>query len=135
MLFFDIDLFKEINDSFGHAEGDKALCAFAQVLRETFRASDVLGRIGGDEFAVLLSDTGIDYVDTTLDRLQQAVNRLNLEACRGYDIRYSVGAIEFNAVDHGNIQKLMSAADELMYNHKKQNQGTGDTVKIVNLKR
>ena len=135
MLFFDMDLFKEINDGFGHAEGDKALCAFAQVLRETFRTSDVLGRIGGDEFAVLLSDTGIDYVDTTLERLQQAVNRLNLDACRGYDIHYSVGAIEFNAVDHGDIHKLMSAADELMYKHKKQKQDTGDTVKIVSLKR
>jgi GGDEF domain-containing protein len=52
LLFFDLDLFKQINDRFGHAEGDRALTTFAQLLKQTFRESDVLGRLGGDEFAV-----------------------------------------------------------------------------------
>lgn len=135
LLFFDMDLFKEINDNFGHAEGDQALCDFAQILRETFRNSDVLGRIGGDEFAVLLSDTGIENIDTTLNRLQQAVDQFNMESCRAYDIHYSVGAVGFDTIEQSDVYKLMSAADELMYEHKKQKQDTRGAVKTANLDR
>jgi diguanylate cyclase (GGDEF)-like protein len=135
LLFFDMDLFKEINDNFGHAAGDQALTGFAQILREEFRTSDVLGRIGGDEFAVLLSDTGIENIDSTLSRLQQAVDQFNLEARRDYDIHYSVGAIEFDAVDHTDISRLMAAADKHMYKHKKQKRENHGTVKSANTSR
>lgn len=62
LLFFDLNDFKQINDLYGHAEGDHALKTFADVLRIAFRESDVVGRLGGDEFVALL--TGTSHVET-----------------------------------------------------------------------
>jgi diguanylate cyclase (GGDEF)-like protein len=118
LLFFDLDLFKQINDRFGHAEGDRALVAFAGLLRRTFRESDVLGRVGGDEFAVLLTDTGAEGLDKTLQRLQEAVDRHNQDERRGYDIIYSVGTVSFDAERHADFADLMHEADALMYARK-----------------
>lgn len=90
LLFFDLNLFTQSNDRFGHAEGDRALANFAQLLKQTFRKSDVLGRIGDDEFAVLLTNANRDDVNNTLYRLRQTVDQHNHEARRGYDIVYNV---------------------------------------------
>lgn len=119
LLFFDLDLFKQINDRFGHAEGDRALTDFARLLKESFRESDVLGRLGGDEFAVLLTSTNMAEVDITLQRLQQMINAHNQEARRGYEIIYSVGAVEFDPARHNGVAELMAEADTLMYERKK----------------
>lgn len=128
LLFFDLDLFKQINDRFGHAEGDRALANFAQLLKQTFRESDVLGRLGGDEFAVLLTNANREDLNNTLHRLRQTVDQHNHEARRGYDIVYSVGAVQFDAARHADIAELMAEADALMYEQKKQGRrgdGTG----------
>ncbi|MGB5606910.1 MAG: sensor domain-containing diguanylate cyclase [Gammaproteobacteria bacterium] len=126
LLFFDLDLFKQINDSFGHAEGDRALTKFAQLLKETFRETDVFGRLGGDEFAVLLSNTGKEELNNTLHRLQETVDRYNREAMRGYDIAYSVGSVQFDAARHHDVAALMAEADTLMYEQKRQGRTEGD---------
>ena len=130
LLFFDLDLFKQINDRFGHAEGDHALTNFAQLLKQTFRESDVLGRLGGDEFSVLLTNTNREELNTALQRLRQTVDQYNHEAQRGYDIAYSVGAVQFDAARHTDVAELMAEADALMYEQKKQRRieaGTGQT--------
>lgn len=118
LMFFDLDNFKQINDQFGHAEGDQALNDFAHMLKNTYRNSDVLGRIGGDEFAVLLTAASEENLDTTLSRLQQAVDLYNTGSNNGYDIDYSVGAVEFDAICHNDIYELMAEADALMYEQK-----------------
>lgn len=69
LLFFDLDGFKEVNDTFGHAEGDRALTTFATLLQQTFRESDVIGRLGGDEFAVLLTNAADAESDAAITRL------------------------------------------------------------------
>ena len=115
LLFFDLDLFKQINDRFGHAEGDRALTSFSRLLQHTFRESDVLARLGGDEFAVLLTNAGADQVGISLSRLQEAVEEHNRAAQRGYDIMFSVGTVEFDATRHAGIAELMAEADALMY--------------------
>lgn len=120
MLFFDLDLFKQINDRFGHAEGDHALISFARLLKQTFRESDLLGRLGGDEFAVLLTNTSKKELDDALGRLRQTVDQHNHKARRGYDIAYSVGAVPFDATRYADITELMARADTLMYEQKKQ---------------
>jgi len=120
MLFFDLNLFKQINDRFGHAEGDHALTRFAQILKDTFRESDVLGRLGGDEFAVLLTTTSLEASDEILDRLSQHVEKYNRESQRGYDILYSVGTVQYDSSRHSNVPDLMAEADTLMYEQKRQ---------------
>lgn len=126
LLFLDLDLFKQINDRFGHAEGDHALVNFARMLKQTFRDSDVVGRLGGDEFAVLLTNASKQEWNCALDRLRQSVDQYNREAKRGYDIVYSLGAVQFDAVRHADFADLVAEADALMYRQKKQRNGVGD---------
>lgn len=115
LLFFDLDDFKQINDTYGHAEGDGALKTFADVLRIAFRESDVIGRLGGDEFVALL--TAADHVETSniMARLREILDERNATLKRGYDIRFSVGQIEYNAERHPDVEALLADADKAMY--------------------
>lgn len=119
LLYFDLDQFKQINDRFGHAEGDHALTTFARLLQDTFRESDVLGRLGGDEFAALLTNAETTESARATERLQEAVDKHNKEAKRGYDIAFSVGELPYDAARHCDIGALMTEADALMYQNKK----------------
>jgi diguanylate cyclase (GGDEF)-like protein len=119
MLFFDLNDFKQINDKYGHAEGDRALTTFSNILMEVFRDSDVVGRLGGDEFVVLLTSTSKDETSEVLNRLQAMITNHNVTAKRGYDISYSVGTIEYDSNIHSSIADLINAADQLMYIQKK----------------
>ncbi|WP_025111494.1 diguanylate cyclase [Pseudomonas sp. H1h] len=118
LLFFDLNDFKQINDLYGHAEGDSALKTFADVLRIAFRESDVVGRLGGDEFVVLL--TGSSHVETTaiMTRLKDILDERNAMLQRGYDIRFSVGQIEYDPPRHDSVDRLLADADGAMYAHK-----------------
>ena len=118
LLFFDLDDFKQINDKFGHAEGDKALIAFAEIMRQEFRESDVFARIGGDEFAALLSVN--DEVDSSeiLSRFDKAVANYNRLANRGYDLKYSVGCVNTINDEDITIDNLLNRADKNMYKQK-----------------
>jgi diguanylate cyclase (GGDEF)-like protein len=120
LLFFDLNDFKHINDHYGHAEGDSALKTFADVLRIAFRESDVVGRLGGDEFVALL--TGSSHVETTaiMARLKDILDERNTMLQRGYDIRFSVGQIEYDPQRHDTVDRLLADADSAMYEHKQQ---------------
>lgn len=121
VLLFDLNKFKPINDTYGHAEGDRVLITFANAMRTIFRESDVFARIGGDEFAALLTDTNDEQVKFTLSRFAKEINRLNLEQKRGYDIAYSVGHVSYLPDDIPAIEQMLAKADELMYEQKKIN--------------
>ena len=124
LVYLDMNKFKQINDNFGHAEGDKALVAFAELIRSNFRDSDVFARLGGDEFAVLLTDTPVGKVEDVLTRFDSAVNHYNQQAQRGYDLCYSVGIAAFDPERHSSVEDLLAEADTLMYQHKKQTAGS-----------
>jgi diguanylate cyclase (GGDEF)-like protein len=119
LLFLDMDRFKQINDRFGHAEGDRALCSFGNVLKTVFRDSDVIGRMGGDEFAVLLTNTSTHAAAEALDRLKNAVDALNRESQRGYEVLFSAGQLAFDPLRHSSIDLLLKEADALMYAQKR----------------
>lgn len=119
LLYFDLDLFKQINDRFGHAEGDRALINFSHILLTNFRESDVIGRLGGDEFAVFLTNTTGPETTTVLGHFSAAVDKYNRASQRGYDLLYSVGSIEYDSGVHDTIGDLMNSADALMYQQKK----------------
>ncbi len=119
LLAFDLDGFKEINDRYGHAEGDKALVAFAEQMRNVFRDSDVFARTGGDEFVALLTDTDRTKIDVVIARFEKAMDTYNKEAKRGYDIRYSIGQVDYIPDDNESIERLLEKADSRMYQHKR----------------
>jgi diguanylate cyclase (GGDEF)-like protein len=119
LVFIDVDNLKYINDNFGHREGDYALQQIADLLRECFRDSDILGRLGGDEFCVLLSHTW-QTGDLVRKRLFQLIGRSNENSRRFYALSVSLGVVDV-AGPHKLAQQI-SRADALMYEHKRTKQ-------------
>lgn len=119
LLFIDLDRFKKVNDQYGHAEGDLALATFSRILKACCRDADVIGRLGGDEFGVLLSNTDDTGSKELLTRLQFALSEYYAQARRGYDICYSAGAVKFDPDRHETIDVLLQEADTLMYEQKR----------------
>lgn len=117
LLYFDLNRFKELNDTLGHAAGDGALKSFAEGLLAVFRESDVVGRLGGDEFAVLLSGTSREDAGQAVERLREWLDRNRLEG--GTLVEFSVGRAEYDAARHGGMAPLMAEADAAMYEQKK----------------
>jgi diguanylate cyclase (GGDEF)-like protein len=120
LVFLDLNKFKQINDTYGHAEGDKALVAFSEMIKQTFRDSDVFARLGGDEFVVLLTDSSSDAVTAILERFDEDLKTYNEQARRGYDISYSAGVAAYDSAKHKSIEDMLAEADTLMYEQKKQ---------------
>lgn len=119
MLFADLDDLKKINDTWGHQEGDMALIETAGILRKNFRESDVVARIGGDEFVVFPVGTSGDCVSKILDRLQQAVDLNNAKSSRAYKLSLSAGIAYYDAENPCSIDELLARADKSMYERKR----------------
>ena len=124
LLFIDMDDFKEINDGFGHGEGDDALRTTARILRSTFRDSDVIGRIGGDEFVVLATDAGATTTSAIVDRLRRELQETNASGDYPYRLSFSVGAARFDPDAPPSIEELIAAADSMLYEQKKHKRRT-----------
>jgi len=120
LLLFDLDDFKKINDRLGHTAGDAALASFAAALSASYRDSDVVARIGGDEFCVLLSGAGSDQIPATLEKFQVRIGRLNESRPTEAHLRFSVGFDSYDPGDHDSVAALIQAADDLMYRDKRQ---------------
>ena len=118
LVFMDLNNFKPINDRFGHAEGDRALTAFAGLLRSSFRDSDIIARLGGDEFVVLLSNSGKESAEGSIARFRDSLDQSTREVKRGYDISFSYGVVEFDPDKHMTIEALLADGDALMYQTK-----------------
>lgn len=119
LVFLDLDKFKPINDIFGHAEGDRALLAFADQMKATFRESDIYARLGGDEFVVLLTHISKEVAENLVAKFAGLVDKYNKEANRGYDISFTYGIVEFEPDNHQNIDILLAEGDSSMYERKK----------------
>ncbi len=119
LVFMDLDRFKPINDNFGHAEGDRALIAFADQIKKVFRSSDVIARFGGDEFVVLLTNTTQAQANAIIEKFAQSLDTYNIEAKRGYDIEFSYGVVEYKPGQHASVDDLLADGDALMYEVKK----------------
>lgn len=121
MISIDVDNLKEINDKFGHSEGDSALIETAKILKKTFRDADIIARIGGDEFVVLqMIDTDSSSKVVT-SRLQKNLATHNIKKKHTYDLSVSFGLTQYNPESPCSISELLSQADKLMYRHKKYN--------------
>jgi diguanylate cyclase len=115
VLQLDLDHFKRINDTFGHAAGDEALRAFGRLLRASLRSSDICGRLGGEEFAVVLPHTPVNEARVVAEKLRVACSRIAIDIA-GEPFGFTVSAgVAYGSYD---LEALLGRADEAMYQAK-----------------
>jgi diguanylate cyclase (GGDEF)-like protein len=119
LFFIDVDGLKQINDSFGHSEGDRVLKRSAQALEMTFRDSDVIARMAGDEFAVLAIEAADHSEAVIRTRLCEDLNAISAGESR-YAISLSLGVARFDPHGGTSIGELMVKADQSMYEEKRR---------------
>lgn len=125
LIYIDLDDLKLINDSHGHLEGNRALIVTANVLRTCFRQSDILARVGGDEFCVLMTDSGQDSADQVRKRLQSKIDFINGLSSWNFRISLSVGIADVPATHQPPLEQLFRIADTQMYEEKRKKQLRG----------
>lgn len=125
MLYADLDNLKGINDALGHQQGDQALLDMANLFRSTYRESDIIARIGGDEFVVIPVGSAGDDVNVISSRLQQNVERHNERGNRSYTLSVSLGLTHYDPENPCSIDELLLRADKLMYEQKKNKRKHG----------
>ncbi|HEY0171891.1 MAG TPA: diguanylate cyclase [Pyrinomonadaceae bacterium] len=117
-LLLDIDFFKAVNDTYGHAAGDAALAQAARALTESVRGSDVVCRYGGEEFLVLAPETGVEGAQALAEKIRQTFSSRRFgDGERTFPLTLSVGVAELGASESGN--DMIARADEALY-HAKQ---------------
>ncbi len=119
VLFVDLDDLKQVNDQFGHFVGSQCLGETAEILRTVFREADVLGRIGGDEFAVAgeFTESGMALA---VGRLEKIIAGWNMGPERSIPLSLSIGAVTSSAGSHETLDTLLKSADRAMYEHKRR---------------
>jgi diguanylate cyclase (GGDEF)-like protein/PAS domain S-box-containing protein len=119
LVYIDMDGLKKINDELGHEEGDQAIEDTAKVFKTTFRESDIIARIGGDEFAVLVTElSDPSAVDIIIDHLQDNINNHNEQANRNYELSVTTGISLYDPHLQCSIGILLNQADKSMYKNK-----------------
>ncbi|HAZ10154.1 MAG TPA: hypothetical protein DCY56_03480 [Candidatus Omnitrophica bacterium] len=118
LIYADLDGLKQINDDFGHEGGDKAIICVTKVLQETFRSSDVIGRIGGDEFAIFALEAKVESLDMLRNRLKENLKLASHNSDSKCKLALSLGIIYYNPEKPQTIEELLNRADALMYEEK-----------------
>ncbi len=119
LILADLDGLKQINETFGHQEGNQALAETANVLKDSFRQSDILSRLGGDEFGVLAADASEGSAEVVRNRLQQKIAARNQQPNRRYLLSLSVGIVAYDPVQPRSLENLMEQADARMQEQKR----------------
>ena len=119
IMMIDVDYFKQINDKFGHLEGDRALTDVADILRNSFRTRDFIGRFGGDEFIVIGRLKKEDSIDNLIENIHNVQTSFN-ENAETYKISLSTGYVVYNSSKGLTTDKVIADADEKMYSIKKE---------------
>ncbi|MFC3122896.1 GGDEF domain-containing protein [Agaribacter flavus] len=115
LVFVDVDNFKQINDTQGHAAGDQALIKLAKLLKHSVRGTDVIARIGGDEFCIIITGDSNAEVQIVISRLQNQVHKIRLNEECNFSCSFGVSVFEKDGM---NTEELYKAADEAMYKNK-----------------
>jgi diguanylate cyclase (GGDEF)-like protein len=118
IIFFDLDYFKSVNDTYGHDAGDAVLVAFANILKKDARSMDIIGRWGGEEFVAILSETDVEGAMAFAQKIRNRVKNARLMyQDRRIELTVSAGVSERRA--HTSVQSTLKSADEALYKAKK----------------
>lgn len=120
LIFADLDGMKAINDTYGHREGDLALVETSHILTDTFRGSDIIARMGGDEFAVITIDSDNNSAEALAQRLQCRVDDFNQEGKSPFFLSLSIGVVHYDPQAPHSVRDLLEEADQRMYAQKRE---------------
>ena len=123
MIYMDVDNMKWINDNLGHHEGDSALIDTANILKRTFRESDIVARIGGDEFVVVALEDSKTGNESMKSRISTDISNFSAKEDRLYQLSVSIGVVPCDTGVDCDISKLLTMADKLMYEQKMARRG------------
>jgi diguanylate cyclase (GGDEF)-like protein len=112
MVHIDMDEFKMINDQYGHSVGDEVLCAVASEMKNRLRRTDIVSRLAGDEFAILLPETNQASVQVAIDRLHSCLS--DEMRRKGWQVTFSIGVVTFLKAP-ASVDEMIKAADQTMY--------------------
>ena len=122
LLIADLDNLKRVNDSLGHAQGDQALRLFSSLLRSQFRQGDIVGRVGGDEFAVFIDGAAEARLNVTLAQLMHSLSGLRLDGGQGLSLGGSIG-VALGRTGRDSYEELFQKADKALYQVKRNGKG------------
>tara|TARA_R110001583_G_scaffold69129_2_gene196170 strand:- start:9344 stop:10252 length:909 start_codon:yes stop_codon:yes gene_type:complete len=132
ILYFDLDDFKQVNDSYGHATGDLLLKEFVSVIKQALRETDTIARLGGDEFSMILVQVNQQTLDIIISKIKDLFNDMFTLGGHIIPIQFSIGGVCI--VDHSlcqlNAEELLKIADSAVYEAKKIN-GTSSVIKYL----
>lgn len=120
LILADLDNMKFINDNFGHLEGDAALRTIAKILKKTFRSTDLLSRLDGDEFTIIAFGASEQAAEVIKDRLQRKLDTYNHKN-GNYHLSLSLGALQYDPREHITLEGLVARADKELYEDKRGN--------------
>jgi diguanylate cyclase (GGDEF)-like protein len=123
IIYADIDGLKTINDTLGHKEGDRAIKEAAGILKETFRESDIIARMGGDEFAILQIKGTMEGAKLLKKRLHHNINAHNEQNDRPYNLSVSIGVLCYDPDALESIDEMLVKVDKMMYEQKRKKRG------------
>jgi diguanylate cyclase (GGDEF)-like protein len=119
LVYLDLNGFKQINDGYGHSEGDRALRVFAEEMKRNTRSYDLLARLSGDEFVMLLGHVSKQQATSVAERMMRSL-RCYCDAELPYQMSASYGVVVYQAHRHLTIEALLDEADQYMYQSKKK---------------
>jgi len=125
LMFMDMDGLKFINDTYGHNEGDIAISVFSEILKETLREEDIIGRMGGDEFVVFSSIKSIKDGEHLVTRIREKLVEYNTKNLHPYDVQGSIGSVILEAATKECFEAAMLSADSILYEEKMEKKKKG----------
>lgn len=125
VMFMDMDGLKLINDTYGHSEGDRAIAAFATVVKESLREEDIIGRMGGDEFIVFSSVNSRETGEQVVARIRKRLQDYNTQSPHPYTITASIGSVILDAATKDCFEAAMLRADTVLYEEKSKKRKLG----------
>lgn len=118
IVYVDLDGLKWINDHLGHHQGDQALIDLANMLKNSFRETDIIGRIGGDEFVIIALNSKQSDMKLIRGRIEEHINNHNKNSNNQYNLSASIGLVSCEPNEHSSLDDIMKVADKKMYEEK-----------------